>query len=361
MAATTIASGNKVTQWTRDFIQEYVRDSLFAPYMGTTENDIFQLKKDLTKKKGNTISVPLVGKVGGAGVTGDNTLEGNEQALNNWNHDVTVDQIRQAVLVGGMEARSTQIDVLEAAKLGLKMWIMDNLRDAQLQALGSPNIDGVTAYAATSEADRDAWCAANNPTSTDQRILFGSVSSNSSGDHSADLAKVDSTNDKLDFDIVQLAKRKAKKVGSSTRAIRPVRVKGGREFFVMFSESYGFRDLKVDTESIHQNAGVRGKDNPLFQDPDLMLDGVIVREVPEIDAITGVGASGIDVGQHYLCGAQAVAVAYAQMTKFVIKRDFDYENQVGVAIGEIRGVEKMSHNSIQNGVLTVYASGVADS
>jgi N4-gp56 family major capsid protein len=364
MAVTTVASGNQVTQWTKKFISEYVRDSIFARFMGTSENDIIQIKKELQKQPGNIISIPLIGKLTNAGVTGDNTLEGNEESLNNYNHDITVDQVRNAVVVGRMANRSTAVDILEAARIALKLWVMDDMRDDILQAMQSPNVDGVTAYASATEAQKDAWVVANNISTTDSRILFGAVQSNSGlTDHSTDIANVDSTTDVLDFDIVQLAKRMARRARASggTRNIRPVRTKGGREFFTFFIESFSFRDLKTDTETIHQNAGVRGKENPLFQDPDLLLDGVGCVEVPEIPVISGVGASSIDVSPGFFCGAQAVGLAWGQMTKFVIKRDLDYENQVGVSIGDIRGTEKVSHNDVQNGVLTVYTSGVADS
>ncbi len=364
MATTTVASGNQVTQWAAKFFAEFVRDSQFARYMGSTENDVIQIKMDLQSKPGKILSLPLVTRLTNSGVSGDNTLEGNEESLGNYNHDINIEQIRNAVKVGKMAQKETAINILEAARTMLKLWCLDDLRDDILQALGSPNTDGVTAYASCTEAQKDAWEAANNLTDPDNRILFGAVLSNSSGDHSAGLGGVDSTTDVLDFDIVQLAKRLAKSkrpAGAATRNIRPIRIKGGSEYYVMFCETFSFRDLKTDTETIHQNAGVRGKDNPLFQDPDLMLDGVICVEVPEISVISGVGASSIDVGPNYLCGAQAVGVAWAQKSKFVIKRDMDYDNQTGVAVSEVRGVEKLTYNSVQNGVVTVYTSGVADS
>lgn len=359
MAATVIASGNQVTQFRQKFFAEYVRESLFAPYMGDDINSIIQIVEELSSKAGKIVSVPLVTRLTNAGVTGDNTLEGNEEQLGNYNHNIDVDQIRNAVVIGKMAQQSTEIDCLEAARAMLKLWIMNDLRDDILQALGSPNVDGVTAYASCSETQKDAWLAANYVSTSNTRVLFGATVSNSSTeDHSTSLTNVDSSTDKLLFDQVQLAKRLAKK---ADRHIRPHMTKKGREFYVMLCESYAFRDLKTDTESIHQYAGDRGADNPLFQDPDLMLDGVICREVPEIATITGVGNGSIDVSPNYLCGAQAVGLAWCERSKFVVDKTIDYDNQVGVAVGEVRGVEKLTYNSLQNGVLTVYSSGVADS
>jgi N4-gp56 family major capsid protein len=361
MAQTTIASGNQVTQWRKKFFAEYVRDTIFSPYFGTNENSIIQIIEDLTSKAGKIVSLPLVTRLTNAGVTGDNTLAGNEEALGNYNHDINIDQIRNAVVIGKMEQQSTEIDCLEAARTMLKLWIMDDLRDSIIQALQSPVVDGVTAYASATEGQKDTWVAAQRTSATNARVTFGAVQSNySASDHSASLANVDSTTDVLDFDIIQLVKRLMKKASPHQR---PVKVKGGREFYVAFCSSFSFRDLKVDTESIHQNAGPRGDDNMLFQDPDLNLDGVLCREVPEIPVLAGVGASAIDVESNFMCGAQAIGLAWARHSRFVVDRDAggDYENQTGVAVGEIRGVEKPTFNSVQHGVHTFYTSGVADS
>jgi N4-gp56 family major capsid protein len=354
MAATQVATANKVTQFRKKFFKEYVRESLFGAYYGTDENAIIQLVEDLGTEAGKTVSCPLITRLTNAGPTGDDTLEGNEEALGNYAHEINIDQVRNGVRVGKMEQKATVIDLLEAGRTMLKMWIMDDLRDAIIQALASPNVDGVTDYASCTEAEKDAWLAANN-----DRVLFGAaLSNNAANDHSAALLQVDSTTDVLDLDMVQLGKRLAKK---ADRKIRPHRIdSGAREWFVLFCETYAYRDLKADTETVHQNADERGSKNKIFTDADLILDGTTAREVPEIPVRTGVGAGGIDVSGNFLCGAQSVGLAWGQRSRFATDSG-DYGNWRGVAVGEIRGVEKLMFNSIQNGVVTIYASAVADS
>ena len=351
MANTTVATANQVEQWSAKFFREYIRDSAFKPYMGTSQNAVIQTIEDLSKKAGDKVTVSLIQRLTNAGITGDSTLEGNEEALVNYGHQLTVDALANAVRVGKMERMKTVIDLLEAAREMLKFWAMDQLRDDVIAALLSPNVDGSTAYASCSEAQKDAWSVANS-----DRLLFGAAVGNYSGDHSADLAKVDSTTDVLDEDIVSLAKRIAK---TADPHIRPIRTKGGEEWFVMFCNSLAFRDLKSSMKQSNREAWTRGKENPLFRDGDLLYDGVICREVPEIAVLSGVGNSGIDVAPNFLCGAQAVGLAWAQRSKFATK-DFDYGRQKGVALDEVRGIEKLMYNEVQNGVVTVYASGVAD-
>lgn len=367
MAQTTVSSGNKVIQWDSDFFVEYIRDSLFTRYMGTDENAIIQVKENLTKQRGDKISVPLITRLTGDGVRGNGTLEGNEEALGNYNHDITVYPLRNGVAVTEWDEQKTVIDLRDAGKVSLKNWIMDKGRDGVIAALMSM---GGKAYLASqaksdsnytavaSEAEKDTFLAANS-----DRFLFGSAkSNNAANDHSAALANVDSTNDKLTAAVVRLAKRMAKVADPH---IRPVKTMDGEEWFVLFCNSMCFRDLATDLAQTNRDGwlrfdGLNGESkNPLFRGGDLIVDGVICREVPELPSITGVGASSIDVGANLLCGAQALGWAWAQRTKSRTNvQDYGFLN--GVAISEIRGIEKLLYNSKQHGVLTVYASAVAD-
>src|SRR5690606_33392988 len=109
--------------------------------------------------------------------------------------------------------------------------------------------------------------------------------------------ELDSTNDILKKGTISLAKRMAK---TANPIIRPVRVNDDEEWYVAFADSLSFRDLKADLATTHADAMQRGKSNPLFTDGDLVYDGVIIREVPEIPPLES------NVGQVFLCGAQAV-------------------------------------------------------
>jgi N4-gp56 family major capsid protein len=360
MANTAAAAGLTVKQWDDKFFREYVRENRFQRYFGEDEGSIIQIKKDLMKKKGDQIVFALVNKLANDGVTGDTLLEGSEEKLKSRSHSVTVNQLRNAVVVGNMEEQRSAIALRDAARVQLKEWMMDKMRSSILTALAS--IDG-TAYASASEASKDAWLANNS-----DRVLFGvATSNNSANDHSASLANIDNTNDKLTAATLGLIKRLAK---AANPIIRPIRLKEDEEWYVLFANSRAFRDLKLDTNFISANrdARERGKDNPLFTGDDLIYDGVIIREIPEIAYLTGVGAGSIDVGPCYLCGAQALGLAWAQTSK-TASQEFDYGNKVGVAIGEIRGVEKLRFGTDSavdtttpkdNGVVTFYGAAVAD-
>lgn len=359
MANTTARSGLTPQQWDDKFFAAYVRDNRFKRYMGTDENAIIQLKEDLTKKKGDKITFALVNELTGAGVTGNSTLEGNEEGLDSRSHALTVAPLRHAVAITDWDEQKSAIDLRDAGKMMLKMWAMTKLRDKIIEALAS--ING-TAYGSASEADKDAWLVDNA-----DRVLFGAAkSNNSSNDHSASLANIDNTNDKLSPAIVSLAKRIAQ---TASPKIRPIRLNEDEEWYVMFANSQAFRDLANDSDmkQANRDARQRGMDNPLFTGGSLVWDGVIIREIPEISALSGVGAAGIDVAPNFLVGAQALGVGWAQRTKTTTNvRDYGFLHGVGVS--EIRGIEKLTFGSgtgdtddkKDHGVVTVFTAGVAD-
>jgi hypothetical protein len=254
---------------------------------------------------------------------------------------------RNAVAVTMNQEQFTGIDIRNAAKAQLKNWSMKKLRTDIINALGST--DGTTAYASATEGAKDAWLAANA-----DRIVFGDGSVGGYTDHSADLALVTASM-KLNRALVSKLKAVAEK---ASPIIRPVTVGEDSENYVLFVGSGAFRDLKVDLDTTLQNAQERGDGNPLFKDGDLVYDGVVIRKIQEIPATGTVGATSARLEPVYLCGAQALGVAWAQRTKSTTEtRDYGFVN--GVCISEMLGVSKLFFNSKQHGVVTGYVGALA--
>lgn len=367
MPDTTVAAANRVKQWEAAYHKEYVRSNRFRKYMGTSMNSIIMLKEDLTKKRGDRINMTLTGaidKSGGAN-DGSSSLVGNEKALPNDGFGIDISVVRDAVVVNVEEEQASSIDIFNAAKVALKDLQMQYLRDDIIAALAS--IDGV-AYGTATEAQKDAWLDTNL-----DRVLFGAAQSNVStsapaggatNDHSASLANVDATNDKLNKEAVSLMKRMAQNASNvNATGIRPFTYGEDEETFVMFAPTYAYRDLKLDLQDHHEQAMERGKANPLWTGTtSLYWDGVIIREIPEIPAVGTVGASSARVEPVYLCGTQALGVAWAKRTKMTRRKEDDYEFQKGVGFMELRGVEKMLYGTAgkQWGVVTGYFAAALD-
>ena len=361
MADTTVATGLTVQQWDDKFFMEYLGWNKYAKYMGTDENSIIQVKEELTKDKGDSVTFALVNRLTGNGVTGSSTLEGNEEAMDSRSHKLTVDQIRNAVRVSVLNEQFSAISLRDAARPVLLDWMMEQTRDDITTALNS--INGV-AYGSASETQKDTYIGDNN-----DRVLFGSAVGNYvTNDHSMSLATIDNTNDQLTSGVISLAKRRAKLASPQIRPIR-VREAGDEEWYVLLCNSLCFRDLRQDATILaaDREARARGVTNPLFTGGDLLYDGMIIREIEQIPVDAGAGAAAIDVAPNFLCGAQAVGIGYA-MRSNTVTENFDYEDKMGVAVREIRGIDKLQFGSgatdtddlKDNGVFTIWAAAVAD-
>ena len=364
LMGTGTTAAERVVQWEDKFFSEYVRANRFKRYMGTNENAIIQIKENLTKAKGDAITINLVGALDASAGPNDGTsaLVGFEKALPNDGHKITVKVVRDAVTVNEIEEQASPIDILKAGEVALKDLCMRYLRNAIIAALQT--INGV-AYATASAAQRNTWLVDNA-----DRVLFGAAKSNNAANvHATSLANIDNVADKLTGSVVSLAKRIAQTATTANGdGIRPFTYGEDEETFVMFAPTQAFRDLRewMVVNGKWDTALERSAANPLYSGPtSIEWDGVMVREIPEIPILVGVGALGIDVAPCFLCGAQAIGIAWAKRTKSTIKTETDYENSRGVGFKEIRGIEKLQWgqggaDAVDWSVCTVYVAGVAD-
>jgi len=333
---TTISAAVRAKQWDDNFFMEYVRANRFKRYMGISENSIIQVKNNLTKKKGDAITINLVGALDAdAGPnTGTTTLVGNEKALPNDGHKVTIGVVRDATVVNVEEEQASAFDVRDAGRQALKDLSMRYLRNDIIKALGS--VQGVP-YATASAAQKNAWTVANV-----DRVLFGDAVANYSATHATALNNVTAAMT-LTRDTVSLLRQIAQEAETvNGDGIRPFTYGEDEETYVLFVNSRAFRDLKKDLETVHKDARERALTNPLFTGTtSLYWDGVVIREIPEIGNFNNTATTPIPVTPIYLCGAQALAVAWAMTTKTTLRKEDDYGFQYGVGFMELRGVEKV--------------------
>ena len=364
MAESSVVAGNIVKKWENKFFDEYVRNGRFNKYMGEDEFALIQVKEALVGETGRDLSITLINRLTGAGKTGKSTLKGNEEKMDQRTFVFIVDRIRHAVLHDKLDEDFSAINLVKAKNSILRVWFMENLRDAIIDALGSISVAGAVSktYADADDIEKDAWLVDNA-----DRVLFGAaISNNSSDDHSASLSNIDNTNDKFTAATLKLMKRRAE---TANPRIRPVTTNDDEEWFVVFAGSNTFRDFSSDSviQQANREAWQRGKDNPLFTGGDLLYDGMIIRKVPDIADITGVGAGSIDVGPVYLCGAQAIGICWKRRSKMIEDID-DYGAKKGAGFEEIRDVKKLYFGKgttdlddlVQHGVHTGYFASVAD-
>ncbi len=352
MTDTTPATGLVVQQWEDKFFTEYLHDGGFKSLMGTNENAVIQVKEDLTKKAGDSITIALVNRLNNSAVTGTSTLEGNEEDMASRSLRIYVDKRRNAVRIAEMSEQKSAIPLRNAARATLLDWSMEDTRDLVVTALGSLN---GTAFISRTAAIADAWLVDNA-----DRVLFGAAAAGLT-DMSADLALLDTTADLFNATALDAMVLKAK---TCSPKIRPMRDGGnGKRYYIVFANPHAFKNLRdsLDTEVLAATS-VQAEASKLFEGGDIMWNGCIVKEVDNLPIYENLGTGGTaEVTPVYLCGAQALAVAYAKRWKSVTE-EFDYGDKHGVAIEAIYGVRKIVFGSgsgdtddlKDNGVVTGY-------
>ena len=331
MTLTTVPTALQVEQWEDRFFTEYLHDGGFKPLMGKDENAVIQVKEQPGKGNGDKVTIQLVNRLTNAAVTGTSTLEGNEEDMAQRSFSITVNKRRNAVRIPEMSEVQSAIDLREAARATLLDWAMEDTRDLIIQALGSLN---GTAFISRTAVIADAWLVDNL-----DRVVFG-AGVGSGTDLSADLAQLDTTNDLFNSAALDRMILKAK---TCNPKIRPMRDGGnGKRYYVAFANPYAFKDLRdsLDNDYLAQTV-VQMQASKLFEGGDLLWNGCIVKETDNIPIYENLGASGTaEVTPVYMCGAQALAAAYANRWRSKTEI-FDYADKYGVAIDGIYGIEKI--------------------
>lgn len=386
MTLSTVSSGNKVTDFQKKVNRVYVRDGRFGPYIGASENAIIQTNRNIRKK-----SIALVGKLSGSGVRGSTQLVGNEEPLSNYDFTFEPTHVRQGVLIDNEEREKSEFDLYTEARPALMNWIMELKRDQIIQAMGAimaggtyynyggTEASGAKGSSAASAANLDTWNAANT-----DRILYGAAKSNlTSGDHTTSLGTIDTTNDKLTPSNIELLKRMA---AQCNPLIRPVMLNDDEPWYVYFVGAYGFRDLRSNStmQQAMRDALPRMKSNPIFSGGDLVWDGVIIKECPDIDkfiddsagadiwggvwganatgdSLLTSGAGSTRVGVGFFCGAQAICFGRGKDASFNQRKEDDYGHLNGIAVTAKHDIKKIFYNNKQFGMITHFHSAAADS
>jgi N4-gp56 family major capsid protein len=360
MALTSPQANNKMIQFRKELVKEYVRENLFSPYMGDGPNSIIRRLYD-PKKGGEQINIPLVTRLlGTAKSTG--TLVNSEESIDNYGMRAWVDWARHAVATNDAEEQKDSADVFGEVKPLLSDWGKELQRDEIIAAFMSLPSESAPTNLGSAEGQRvngilyeDATSGQLNTFRTDNldRVLYGNLVANSATNHSTSLSNVDAAGDTFVKASVRLLKIVAK---TAKPRIRPFKVKDGREYFVCFAGSYNFAQLKADMATINSDARPRDVGaNPIFQDGDLVYDGVIIREIPEIEdfvtntwtSLLTAGATTSRVAPVFFCGQNSLAMPWAKMPTPTFRDETDYQFIKGAGVKMCYGVAKIFKKDVQ--------------
>lgn len=336
-----------VKQWARKLYHEALKETYFGRFMGTSSDSLCQIRNEVNKDAGDRITIGLRMQLSGDGVEGDDTLEGNEEALTTYSDNIFINQLRHAVRSGGkMTEQRVPFSVREEALMGLKDWWSDRMDTAFFNHLA-----GNTGQADTKYTGHNATIAPSSATGN-TRILYADGGSTTEASLTA--------SQYFQLSYIDRAVATAK---TATPVIRPVK-HNGSNYYVMFLHPYQVYKLRTDVSAARitwfdaqKNAGPRSDTkNNIFSGALGVYNNVILHESTRIPEVT------TNTRRAVLCGAQAASVAfgkgYSKDSGSWNEELFDFGNQVGVEGGFIWGLKKMQFNGIDFGtiVVTTYAT-----
>ena len=360
-------TSEQLTVWSRDFWRVARNMSFINQFAGSGPNAMVQRISELTQsEKGARAVITLLADMTGDGVVGDNTLEGNEEALRAYDIVVQLDQLRFANrLAGRLADQKSVVNFREHSRDALAYAMAD-----RIDQLAFLTMSGVSYGVKNNGALRNTLGSGQNlsdlafsgdvtaPT-TNRHRRWDASSGLVAGDVTAVVAA-----DTIKYETIVALKAYAK-----DNYIRGIRAAGNEEVFHLFVTPQVMADLKLDSDFLAnvRNAGVRGPSNELFSgSSSLMVDGVMVHEFRHVFNTNGAtsGASGnagsngykwganadIDGSACLFVGAQGLAMADIGLPE-IVEDSFDYGNQNGISIGKIFGFKKPKYNSDHNGAV----------
>lgn len=336
-------------------MKEALKRCYALQFMGKSANSLIQIKTEVSKDAGDRIRFGIRSQLQGAGVTGDDTAEGNEEALETFTQDVFIDQLRHAVRSKGkMSEQRIPFSIREEARDGLADWWADRLDQWMFNQIAGNSGQADTRFTGMQLA-----------VAPDADHLVTQVSGNLEASISA------TTVHYFSLSVIDKAVEKAK---LAKNALRPIRIDAD-DYYVAFIHPYQVTDLRTSTSTgqwldIQKSAlmgagGSSGAKNPIFTGALGVYNGVILKESVRIPVISGTQVTATSTSGIYrsvLAGAQSLCLAfgrgYGSNTYSWVEEMFDYDNQLGVLAGCIGGMIKTRFNGsdFATVVMSTYAA-----
>ncbi|MGU3399235.1 N4-gp56 family major capsid protein [Brucellaceae bacterium D45D] len=361
MAVTTYGVNDAlaVKLWSKKLAHEVSKATAIAPLIGTSSNSIVQLKDETQKGAGDKVTFGLRRQLIGDGVTENQILEGNEEALSTYSDAIFINELAHAVRVkneGTIDAQRVPFSLRQEALDGLTDWYSD-----RVSMMAFIHWGGFTAPTINFEGRtvnlKPVHYGFNAPIApSDNRIVRAAAAAN-------DESLTD--DDVFDLTLIDKAVEKAKLANPK---IRPVRV-DGESVYVLYLHPTQVTSLRTNTSTGQwldiQKAAYQGSraKNPIFDGSLGMYNSVVLREAEHV--VQGVSSTGVlvpNVRRAVLLGAQSAVTAFgmkANPNKYKqVEELFDYQRELGVSAQTILGFKKTVFDGSDFGtiVISTYAA-----
>jgi N4-gp56 family major capsid protein len=336
MSKLNIATGATLAKklYVEKLYRDVRKELYFDKFMSEKGDSAVYVKSDLSKEKGETMVFGLRMRLAQDGVTDNQKLEDNEEALTLHSHTVTLKQYRHAVRDDGALTRQRPaFDTEDEMSMAIKDW-------------GAEKIDQLNFDALTSSPSKVFY----------RDGTTGAISASSAA--TAIAAITSAANSRISLNMISAIKSWAKSGGERQYIpIEPIKV-GGEEVYVLLVHDDVLYDLETDSsfQQAQREALARSNDHPLFKGATAYWRGVVIHSHENIPIATN--GSSIPYAKNAFFGRQALCWAWGRKPK-VIDNDFDYTNEKAKAFDFIARASKPVFNSLDFGSLGFYTSRTA--
>lgn len=366
MAVTTYAAGDPeaVKLWSMRLAREAMKRATLAQYFKDSSSALGMIEPGPSKGPGDRVTITLRMQLTGDGVTENQTMEGNEEALATYTDNVTLTELVNAVRAGVTISQ-------QRVPWSLAKEMNDALADwyaARMDAIGFYHLAGYTPANSlgTAGAQYNGGNTIVAPSSGRQLWTEAGTSADEN---------LDSTGDELTLAMIDKCVELAQTGGSSgLPPIRPIDGLAGGADYVMFVHPTQVTQLRTSTTSLNwadlQKAllqGGAGSGSAFFKGGLGVYNKTLLVESSRVPngVNSSSGASISTVRRAIFCGAQALGLAFGKGYSAdewkVTEKAHDYDRHLGVSALNIFGMKKLRFNSNDFGTIVVssYAADAA--
>jgi len=328
-------------KWARDLFSVLLPATEFNDLTGKDSNAIIQMKTELAKGEGDTITFGLRLPLTGAGVQGNDPVEGNEEKLIFKNFAVTIEELNHAVDTGGkMEEQRIPYDLMVEGKNGLQDWWAAKLSDYAFAVLC-----GDTSYNVV--AGKGTFATAITAPTTGHALLMN------------DVAEASMTSaDMLDLTFLNRMKQRAEMPSTGCYKVRPLMI-GGKKYFRVILHTYVFDALRENTNVGQWGDLLRSANKLAVPGVEIEYNGMLISKSDRVRSPSA------GVYRNILLGCQAAVFGWGgagdskSTTMAFVPYQKDANRFMMVRGGGIFGMAKSIFNSEDYGVIVGSSYGAA--
>lgn len=314
LQVTTVATANSIDLavpelWNAKLYMQAQREMFWAQFEGPEGSGMPVIRKDdLSKDAGDVIHIQTIKNLTGSGVTGESTLQGNEEKLSLAQTDLTIDWLRHAVAISKRSKKRINFDFVIQAAQPLLSRMMSTKMDA----------DMFTLFGTATTA-----------------IFAGDASSTGTLDASDTLSTT--TLDRI-------------KTFMENALTQPLTGENGEKYFGIVVHPFDAHNLRRDSNWIaaQRDANVRGSTNPLFTGAMGVYNGMIIYVNKGV-------SNAASKSKCIAFGGEAAFRGYGMMPQFVGQLH-DYGFEIGVGMEAIYGQSLNDDVNTNFAVVETYAA-----